>query len=32
MDDLEPALGKEFFFEEELFEMKELAGLETELN
>lgn len=32
MDDLEPAFGKEFFFEEELFEMKELAGLETELN
>lgn len=31
MDDLEPVFGKEFFFEEELFEMKELAGLETEL-
>lgn len=31
MDDLEPAFGKEFFFEEELFEMKELAGLESEL-
>ncbi len=32
MDDLQPALGKEFFFEEELFEMKELAGLEAELS
>ena len=31
MDDLKPAFGDEFFFEEELFEMKELAGLEEEL-
>lgn len=32
MDDLRPAFGDEFFFEEELFEMKELAGLEEELS
>ena len=30
MDDLEPAIGKEFFFDEELYEMKELAGLDVE--
>lgn len=32
MDDLQPVFGDEFFFEEELFEMMELAGLEVELN
>src|SRR5690606_11128729 len=31
MDDLRPAFGDEFFFEEELFEMKELAGLEIDM-
>lgn len=31
MDDLKPAFGDEFFFEEELFEMKELAGLEVNM-
>ncbi len=30
MDDLEPALGDRFFFEEELVEMQELAGMEVE--
>lgn len=30
MDDLEPAFGDKFFFEEELVEMKELAGMEME--
>lgn len=31
MDDLKPVFGDEFFFDEELYEMKELAGLEEEL-
>jgi hypothetical protein len=30
MDDLKPAFGDKFFFEEELTEMKELAGMELE--